>query len=102
MFLRPSVVIGWEQSFNRVLSINGGIGLAFSGARRETATVQNFFGQSLSSSGVDVSLHMVYINIPVDTKLMLPLNSGGFTISGGLACISSQCQIQKQCIVKRN
>jgi hypothetical protein len=45
---------------------------------------------------------MVYINIPVDTKLMLPLNSGGFTISGGLACISSQCQIQKQCIVKRN
>ena len=83
IFLRPSVVIGWEQSFNRVLSINGGIGLAFCGARWETETVDNFSGQPLSSSGVDASLHMIYINIPVDAKLMLPINSGDFTISGG-------------------
>lgn len=84
LVLRPAVVIGWEQSFNRVLSINSGVGLSFSGASWESTPVYEFSNQQpVSQSKIDASLHLVYITIPVDAKLMLPLNSGGFTISGG-------------------
>ncbi len=61
LFLRPSVVIGWEQSFNRVLSVNGGIGLAFCGARWETTPVKTSSGHPVSTSKIDASLHMIYI-----------------------------------------
>lgn len=81
--IRPVVVFGWEQSFNQVLSITSGIGLVFSGASWETIPTTNEHGQTVSTPAIDASLKMTYITVPIETKLMLPLNSGGFCASFG-------------------
>jgi hypothetical protein len=40
-------------------------------------------GQTVNTPDIDASLNMTYITVPLEMKLMLPLNSGGFCVSLG-------------------
>lgn len=79
---RPLFVVGWEQSFIRAFSINGGVGVTFSGASWKGNKTYYPDG-SYTVAPIDGSLNMTYITVPIDAKLMLPINSGGFCFSFG-------------------
>lgn len=83
LFLTPDFLIGWEQSLNLVLSVNTGVGLAFSGTKWKGVPVYDFSGNQISEPAIDAKLRTTYITVPLETKLMLPLNSGGFYITFG-------------------
>jgi hypothetical protein len=79
---RPLFVFGWEQSFFPVFSLNGGAGLAFSGASWK-ANKTYYPNGTYTVAPIDGKLNMTYITVPIDAKLMLPINSGGFSFSFG-------------------
>jgi hypothetical protein len=84
ILVRPIAVIGWEQSFNRVLSLSSGLGLAFSGAKWKSTPIKNAnTGKTIQTPEIDARLDMTYLTVPIDAKLMLPLNSGGFMVTFG-------------------
>jgi hypothetical protein len=81
--LRPAFTLGWEQSFNMFVSVQAGAGLAFTGLKWNKIEVTNQFNKVDHVVDNDAILKVTYCSIPVELRLMLPINSGGFTFSFG-------------------
>lgn len=79
----PVIFAGWEQSFNLVFSMSSGVALTFTGAQWEGMKTHNLNTGSVTKSPIDAVLNLVYLTVPVEAKLMLPINSGGFTLALG-------------------
>ncbi len=87
--MAPSFKIGYEQSFNRVLSLSAGVGLVFGG---NTTNIEDFTetefetdGTSKVLSDADISTVIEYTHliIPINLKIMAPIKRGGFYLKGG-------------------
>jgi hypothetical protein len=81
--VRPTFTLGWEQAFNMFVSVQTGAGMVFTGLTWKKLEVTNQFNKVDHVIDNDASLNVVYCSIPVDLRLMLPINSGGFTCSFG-------------------
>jgi hypothetical protein len=81
--VRPTFVVGWEQSLNMFMSVQGGAGLLFTGLSWKKSEVTDQFNNVDHVIDNDAALNLMYCTIPLDVRLMLPLNSGGFTCSFG-------------------
>jgi len=87
IFAIPAFVIGYEHSFALPLSVSSGLGLGVTGlAWRE---IDSYYidlhnnSSHLINRKIDGRLKLTYITLPVEVKLMLPLNSGGFCVTLG-------------------
>ncbi len=80
--LYPAFFAGYEQSFSRVLSVNAGVGIFFSGYdfNIEQMPIENTTYTINKSTGGNTA---TYLSFPVNVKVMLHIKAGGLYLEGG-------------------
>jgi len=78
----PSFDIGYEHSFNKVISAYTGVGLRMLGNEYH-AEILSQNGQPVDLPKMDIDLYFTYLAIPLKIKFLLPMKFGGFFIDGG-------------------
>jgi hypothetical protein len=78
----PSIDIGYEQSFFRVISASAGAGMRMIGNEYHAEFV-TMNDQAPAEPPLDRDLYFTYLSFPVSVKFLLPVEFGGFFCAGG-------------------
>ncbi len=81
--LYPAFFAGYEQSFSRVSSANAGVGILFSGYDYLSEGMQTVNGTTTYTYQYTGGNTATYLSLPVNVKVMLPINAGGIYLAGG-------------------
>jgi hypothetical protein len=81
--VRYAFSVGYEYSFNKVLSLRGGAGYQNVLMNAYAATIQTENGQIKEIPFIQSKIDRHWLNVPIDFKVMLPFRKSGVYLAAG-------------------
>lgn len=82
--VRYAFLVGYEKSFNKVVSVRGAVGYQNASMEAHAATIPGYFdGDDTEIPYVSAKIDRHWISVPIDFKVTLPIRRGGLYLAAG-------------------